>query len=775
MINQLLCAGEVRVQIKTLFPIVCSSTNNWTDVSTWQLGLLIAFVVISIPLLWRSSIRKYLINHLMLYACIVFIAGWILYLIGFNDEGSECNAIALFLRAAIASMEMFVSESELIEVGKEAKESQLYMSLFALTHFLAICISAAFIIHIMGVRLLSYMKMLCTWRKQQKDLYVFFDLSQESVSLAKDIYKTKKDDRNYQIIFVKTPMEESHLERFSFFHLLSFVGHRNETIEELIEIGALLTYSRKSVTIGMDENEWKNAIGLDRLRKYIKKFDIERNKYFFCLSPNEDNNINTAVALSKCYKEAKIFCRANRNSITDSLTSLNLKFIDSANLAIMELKKNVAYHPVSFIKPDTRIGIATKPFGSMIVGFGETGFEVFRFLYEFSSFVGKDTEENSFYCDIIDPEAKLLENSLYLHCPALDEKDNKNKIRNITFHEGTVDSNRSLIEELIKTVDYVVVCTDNEKENLSMGVTLLNLAYKYRHSSDKLAVFIGINDNREFKKAQEIAQYYKRCGQRDDKGRRYDFTLVPFGAMKELFTYKNIINDDVLNKAKDFYYEYQRTANLLDAEYEGTLSESPQQEWDNRETNKKKDIYGSAGLYYKNELMQKEAQDIANVWHIKTKLYLAGACNYCTSEDDACPANDRHKLLCECINTIMKKLTERMKEARKCHEKFARSHEFILEQITIYEKEHNIPLGKYKTLFENLAKCEHLRWVASNRLLGYRIFEGAKDNEKHYLQKKHACMVSNEELVSNEKLKETIKYDYNTILVSMNTTKNKSI
>lgn len=596
-------------------------------------------------------------------------------------------------------------------------------------------------------------------------------MSQESVNLAKDICKSNNKGKDFRIVFVKTPMEDSHLERFSFSHILSFADNRNETIEELMEINALLTYSRKSITIGMDDKEWEEIIGLSVLRRYIKKYT--EDIYFFCLSANEENNINTAVALNKRYPNAKVYCRANRDSVTDSFTSLNLKFIDSANLAILELKKKVEYQPVSFVKPDTKLAVATKPFRSMIVGFGETGFEAFRFLYEFSSFVCQDTEENLFCCDIFDLKAKHLENSLYLHCPALEEekKEGVEKTHIISFHEGTIESNRGLVEELIKTVDYIVVSTNNEKENLSIGVTLMNLAYKYRCFSDKLAVFIGINDNREFKKAQEIAQYYEECGQRDDKGHLYDFTLVPFGATNKLFTYKNIIGDDVLNEAKVFYYEYQKTATLLDTEYEGNLSESPQQEWENRETNKKKNIYGRAGLYYKNELTQKESQDVANVWHIKTKLYLAGVFCDCIEKGHGCNANELHNQLLECINTVMQKLLERMKEARSRHEKFTKSHDFILEQITIYEKEHNIPLGKYKTLFENLAKCEHLRWVASNRLLGYRVFEDAESNEKHYLQKKHACMVSNEKLVANEELRDTIKYDYNTILVSMNTIK----
>ena len=48
--------------------------------------------------------------------------------------------------------------------------------------------------------------------------------------------------------------------------------------------------------------------------------------------------------------------------------------------------------------------------------------------------------------------------------------------------------------------------------------------------------------------------------------------------------------------------------------------------------------------------------------------------------------------------------------------------------------------------------------------------ENNTDNDKHYFQKTYACMMTNEELVTNEELRDTIKYDYNTILVSMNLT-----
>lgn len=749
--------------------IVFGFPHSWFDegLTTYNLAVIL-LVILALFVISKRNVRKHIINHLMAYAIIVFGVGVLLYMFGFNYEGTRGNLIPLFLRSVMASMEMFVSESELIEVQEACKEDVIYMLLFAIIHFLAICVSAAFIIHLLGIRLKSYVYMRWPWSKK-KELFVFFDLSQESLSLAKDIHRTRKS-KDYQIIFVKTPMEESHLERFSFSHILSFADNRNETIEQLTEIGAYLTYSRKSVSIEMAENEWNETVGLNTLRHYIQRSaNTEKYKtHFFCLSPNEDNNINTAVALSKRYSDDKkysVYCRANHDSITESFANLNLKFIDSASLAVIELKKKVEYQPVSFVKPDTKTAVATKPFRSMIVGFGETGFEVFRFLYEFSSFVGKESKENPFHCDIIDPKAKQLENSLYLHCPGLEDKANKDEVHNVLFHEGTIESQRNVVKELISNVDYIVVCTDNEKENLSIGITLLNLAYKYRSNSEKLAIFIGINDNREYKKAQEIAKFYNECGKKDKKENLYEFTLVPFGSKKQLFTYKNIIDEDVLNKAKEFYFEYQKTSNLLGTDKEYDCEANMDDEWDLRRKGKKQNV--AKGLWNKNELTQKEAQDMANAWHIQTKLHLVGACSYCKDTDYICIEKKRSERLFGCIDFVMQNLLTRIKEARERKEDFKKSHEFILAKIAEYERKHNVPNGEYSTLFENLARCEHMRWDASNRLLGYRTVENATSNDKHYLQKTHACMVPYEELLSNEELRDTIKYDYNTILVSM--------
>lgn len=65
-------------------------------------------------------------QHLVGCAVGVFILGTFLYVIGFNDEGTGHNPLALLLRSVIASMEMFVSESELIEVQPDMKHNPYY-------------------------------------------------------------------------------------------------------------------------------------------------------------------------------------------------------------------------------------------------------------------------------------------------------------------------------------------------------------------------------------------------------------------------------------------------------------------------------------------------------------------------------------------------------------------------------------------------------------------------------------------------------------------------
>ena len=119
---------------------------NYPDYTYFSLSGLLLLILLSIFFTTHKPFHKFIMRHLFLWAILIFLMGLMLYMIGFAEHGSSYNPMALTLRAMMASIEMFVSKSELIEVGEELKKNAIYMLLFATTHWLAICISAAFII-----------------------------------------------------------------------------------------------------------------------------------------------------------------------------------------------------------------------------------------------------------------------------------------------------------------------------------------------------------------------------------------------------------------------------------------------------------------------------------------------------------------------------------------------------------------------------------------------------------------------------------------------------
>lgn len=700
-----------------------------------------------------KALRLNIMKHLMHAAVCVFFLGVVLYMLGFNWEGSENNSIALLFRSITSSMEMFVSESDLIEVREACKGSFWYMIVFATIHFLAVCISAAFILDLLGIRAISYIKMhniFNFWKKKDLVMYIFLDLSSESITLAQSILTKKVScgDKKYRIIFIRTPMEEKHQERFSFSHILNFANNKNEKLEKIIEMDAFLIHSRKNIANLVRSDKWQKVVGLSHLIKYIER--RAKTVSFFCMSPDEETNMNTAIYLHERYGTgAMVYSHACKNSINSLHENLNLKIVDSANMSMLTLKMNVEYQPVSFIDADTQKGMARKPFNSLIVGLGETGLEIFKFLYEFGTFVGVNEKDNPFKCYIIDPKVDWLKDYFYMNFPAL-LNDNSVEFISKEIQQKCLWEN---ITKIITDIDYVVICTGDDKMNISLGVDILNLAYKWKNDTSKFRIFIQTYNKNEYDQAIRIAEYYKNEGKKRD-GKLYDWELVPFGVKDELFTYDKVICDKPLERAKTFYFEYEKIAGSLyynDNKEFIKLIDNKEELWRARRTKK------NVGLSNHNELIQKEFQDLANVWHIETKMWLAGIID---PIDDA----QRRKLeeIVECITLSINRLRTKYEENLPVDDSLSE----IITSISLYKD------GKFKKLLENIARCEHLRWCASNKMLGYTralIFTEGKKND--YIRKEHICLVSNKELEEDKVLRDTVKYDYNTLYVSFVTKK----
>lgn len=194
--------------------------SNTIIYSSLALIILCAFLALC---LFLSSWRRWIFRHLKWIAVCVFVVGIMLYMSGFNDEGSENNILVLFLRSCISSLEMFVSESDLIEVKCALKDNTLYMTIFSITHFLAVFVSAIFILRLFGLRLMSMCRL---WLRslfcKKYNLYVFWGINEKTMIVAEsiqDYYQSKGIKENAYLVFVK--MNESghhHSSRFTFSH-----------------------------------------------------------------------------------------------------------------------------------------------------------------------------------------------------------------------------------------------------------------------------------------------------------------------------------------------------------------------------------------------------------------------------------------------------------------------------------------------------------------------------------------------------------------------------
>ena len=96
------------------------------------------------------------------------------------------------------------------------------------------------------------------------------------------------------------------------------------------------------------------------------------------------------------------------DSIADVKDRIN--FIDSSFLSVVSLKKSKdnAMLPVRYVDiaqyADTgrKLGYVTSEFHCAVIGFGETGKEALKFLYEFGAFPNKNNGKVPFKCHIFD-------------------------------------------------------------------------------------------------------------------------------------------------------------------------------------------------------------------------------------------------------------------------------------------------------------------------------------------------------------------------------------
>ena len=615
--------------------------SNWLDGVNIVIALLAIIFAVSIC---KPKVKVMLFRHLKIQAFLIWVCGVILYMVGFNEHGSAASNVALLLRSSLSSMEMFVSHSDLIEVNEKFHGNPTYMALFALTHFCAVAISAIFILRLFGFRLVSWVKVMkayiCSWLPLNCNYYVMFGVNSNTLMLANSIHKKRKEEKQ-RIIFINMP-EKGHSHaatRFSFSHFFhSDSNGIDKYLEDIEMMGALLFNSSRSfdnpilkhsiddvfkVFQALDFS-WIVRMPLQNLLRNSatrknKKFNGSKVEFFF-LSDEEKDNLIAVTVLQKIQKKQigyknfsfNCYCHARKSQnnaamLNEGALAFKVHIIDTSNLAVLDLKRDNRYHPVNFVEKDTNTGTVKSAFTGMVIGFGETGRDAFRFLYEFSSFT-KDNQGNpsAKKIHVIDKDIDDLKAEFLEEAPAL---KNNSEIEwwNVksTHSAGYWDKLKSVIQEL----NYIVISVKDDEEAVDIATSIFEYAYRYRENLNRFKIFVRLRKSMR----EDFLCMHKEF---------FDI-IIPFGSVKKAFSY-DVINMDVLEKsAKQFKYRYDIVCNKRTYVPSVDDEENAADAWLNRrqtylnETDRLKRKENEIKVWYQEE------QDRSNAWHVYTKVALA--------------------------------------------------------------------------------------------------------------------------------------------------------
>ena len=644
-------------------------------------------------------------------AVMVFTWGVVLYYIGYDYGGTDKNALTLLLRSVMSSFEMFLSKSNLIGIANNCKESELYMFWFAVIHVTALTISTLFAVLCFGKRIQYWFRGI-RWRfiGSNDITNVFWGLNERSFVLAHDI--AKNSDIKERYIFVDFPLqEESPSKGQSFSGILGLFSYKMNALRKMSGLhNCILMRSSLRPSSVLDTNaDFFDAMNIYRLKQILDKSTKVR---FFILTSDEDANLKAAINIlnkNVCVNvELTIYCSARKNMLNRLIEEQwdnKLKLIDDSRAAVTQLKMepDKMHHPIDFVDINKKQGCVKSKFKALIVGFGSTGQDTLRFLYEYSAFADEHSNKSPVEIHVIDNNMSAVKGKFWQEVPGMNMLEGKE----VFFHNlsaGSVEFYKFLNAN-IEQLNYVVVATGSDETNLNIASMIMDKALLYRTKKmDKFKIFVRMYSDNSIVKFDAAVNVYKDfCS--ENKCAPLEF----FGNTKEIYSYNIIVKNHYEREAIYFYNSYSKAVGSSTT-------------WDDR---RKNELIKLGKIYGKRSLRRKEGQDKANCQHRYTKMKLLNL-----SERQVSMALPKWKKDKSIIDIEKDKITPWI--------------------ISLY----------------NVSICEHLRWNASHIMLGYvpmtaeirKLVSGTCDE----VTKQHSCIKDWTELDC-----ETQSYDYEVVKMTV--------
>lgn len=639
----------------------------------------------------------------------VWCLGWVLYFIPASFKEQPHVGIEVLFRPAIYATDMFLLKID-GRLLKTVEHHDVLKGLLVSVSIVANICMMILLLSIVALRLKAYLHVKhIRVDNIHNHLYVFFGLDDATRLLAEDI---KKDNPHSVIVYVENSLageeEQDEAKSNGWKNILSLLTHRQKTFTDISEDNrcALAIAGCKISSIdSADKDVWSSA-GLDVVKKLINSLvSIQGAElHIFFLSENREDNVIATSRMcnddtNKQIEKTRFYCHARRNGVNRVLENDdNVVLVDSSFLAVEHLKTCASNHPINFVDVETiekdNPGAVSSPFVSLIIGFGETGQEAFKFLYEYSSFLNvnasaHNSRRSQFVCHVVDSKMSLLEGAFFASVPGLNEKE-----ANCCFHACDYRSvdfrNNILTKDLAAKLNYVVIAVGNDEENMAVAVEVLRYVRRYRKDLGKFRIYVRAYEKGSFKHLEDIARHYNNLlGVEFEK----ENIIVIFGQNQAIYQYEYIVNDKFMKDGKNYYDTYRSLK--LDPSSDSRTWE----ERHNKIANKKDRILWER----KSEIRRKESQDRSNALHANTKRLIL---EKTIGEDN---------VIDFCNKTI------------GCR---AGSNSGI-KYAGLTSQENKLML--------NLAMTEHLRWMAAHEMMGY--IENTQEHKCDERTKQHNCLI----------------------------------
>lgn len=660
---------------------------------------------------WKSHSQR---NSSFLWTVLSCLtAGVLIYYYGYDYAGTYKNGLTLLLRSILSSFEMFLSKSNLIGIAENCKNSHWYMLAFACVHTVAVVLSAIFAVACFGRRIMYWVKSkIWGYVLTNQTTYVFWGLNERSYMLARDLYKNRMSRE--RIIFVDFPDEKDESNKSQGFSgLIGLLSFKLKVIRQLKDINYILyrSFGRPS-ELSDKVNDIFDELDLMPLRRILRN---SQNRKYFIFTDNESSNLRAAINLLK-YDEFTdntiIYCAVRKTRFTTQLLEHykgKLVIVDDSRIAVTALKKReVEYStPIDYVTIDKNNAAVTSVFTAMVIGFGTTGQDALRFLYEFSALPDENGNKQKVRIDVIDTKMDTIEGDFRQEVPAIDyikvndrpleyDKMHNDIIRReVVLRKMDVGSDKfyKLLSDLVDSLNYVVISTGDDDRNLSIASYILEFMVRNRKiDQDRFRVFVRLyNENNRIKYESAKEVFAKMCDDYNNHGLNknnpqfFKTPFVFFGNPKSLYTKSIIVGNSLEEDAKIFQEEYRKAVN------DDTTWEQRREEAN--------DAYSFRALY------RKEGQDKANSMHRYTKERLLGI--YGNNKEVVC--------------------YDEWKDVLKATDS------------------DNIEQKQWKHRLIQASICEHLRWNAAHLMMGYvpmsnekaKYFDPSADEQRkehRYLQ-----------------------------------------